>query len=46
MIEPPAAAQVASSTSDGIAWVASWIHGCGGMPTQPRIVLKTPVGDA
>ena len=44
MIVPPALAQVDSSTSDGIAWVVDWIHGCGPIPTQPRIVLKTPPG--
>ena len=42
MIVPPAAAHVASSTSDGIAVADDCSHGCGGMPTQPRIVLKTP----
>ena len=44
MTVPPAAAQVASSTSDGIAVAALWSHGWGGMPNQPRIVLNTPVG--
>ena len=44
MIEPPAAAHVASSTRDGIAVADDCSHGCGGMPTQPRIVLKRPVG--
>ena len=41
---PPAAAQVASSTSDGIADVALCNQGWGGIPTQPRIVLNTPSG--
>ena len=43
---PPAFAQVDSSTSDGIAWLCDWIQGCGPIPTQPRIVLKTPLGPA
>ena len=32
MIDPPAAAHVASSTSDGIACPAIWSQGCGRMP--------------
>ena len=44
MIDPPAAAHVASSTSDGIACTVDWIHGCGGMPNQPSTVLNTPFG--
>ena len=34
MIDPPAAAHVASSTSDGIACTVDWIHGWGGMPNH------------
>lgn len=45
MTVPPAAVQVASRTSDGIAVVASCSHGCGAMPTQPSSVLNTPVAD-
>ena len=43
---PPAAAQVASMTIDGIAVAAFWSHGRGPSPNQPRIVLNTPVGAA
>ena len=44
MTVPPAAAQVASITSDGIAQEASSSHGTGPRCTQPSTVLKTPVG--
>ncbi|CPU65829.1 Uncharacterised protein [Mycobacteroides abscessus] len=44
MIVPPAPVHVAASTSEGIAVEASWSHGYGPSPTQPRIVLNTPVG--
>ena len=43
---PPAAAQVASMTIDGIAVAAFWSQGSGPSPNQPRIVLKTPSGEA
>ena len=43
---PPAAAQVASMTIEGMALPASWSHGSGRIPNQPRIVLNTPVGAA
>ena len=33
-------------TIDGIAVAASCSHGSGPSPTQPRIVLNTPLGDA
>jgi hypothetical protein len=46
MIDPPAAAHVASSTSDGMACTVDWIHGWGGMPNQLSAVLKTPLGSA
>ena len=37
-------AQVASITSEGMAVAWDCSQGCGGMPTQPRIVLNTPSG--
>ena len=40
----PALAHVACRTSDGMAHAVSWIHGYGPRPTQPSIVLNTPVG--
>ena len=46
MTVPPAAAHVASSTSAGIAVDADSSHGTGPRPTQPRMVLKTPVSSA
>ena len=44
MIVAPALAQVDSSTSEGSAVSGDCSQGCGAMPTQPRIVLKTPSG--
>ena len=46
MTVAPAAAQVASMTMAGMAEPESCSQGSGPMPTQPRMVLKTPWGDA
>src|SRR3954471_5260272 len=44
MTVPPAAAQVASMTIDGIALPASWSQASGPSPNQPSAVLNTPLG--
>ena len=44
MTVAPAAAHVASRTSDGIAHVALLSHGNGPSPNQASTVLNTPSG--